>query len=214
MYKLLILIVLTIFVAGCSLPEPIFDNFEGKFVYSVDSPLNSPNPEDSINYQIVYAKDSMLRIDSYTPIGKQIYIKHIPRNRAYILMDLGPKKVAIQTIPDTSKASKYIFDYKMGSKKMAERKAKNISVTDTSHDTTMVMNYLPEISPKYSNAIKGIPGLPAKYKLESNGMWITYELKSIEKQSMDIDYFGIPSDYEIISLDSFIDLIKKQDQSN
>src|SRR5690554_7315881 len=62
----------------------------------------------------------MLRIDSYTPIGKQIYIKHIPKNRAYILMDLGMQKVAIQTIPDTLEDSnRYVFEKKSGKKNFA-----------------------------------------------------------------------------------------------
>src|SRR5690554_302548 len=90
---------------SCSLPQAISEDFEGKLVYSVSSIANSPDMADSINYQVVYAKDSMLRIDSFTPIGKQVYIKHIPKNRAYILMDLGMQKVAIQTIPDTLERS-------------------------------------------------------------------------------------------------------------
>jgi hypothetical protein len=195
---------------GCSLPQAISDDFEGKIVYTVDSPANTPNPEDSINYQVVYAKDSMLRIDNFTPIGKQIYIKHIPKNRAYILMDLGTRKVAIQTIPDTLKESgKYIFKHKAGSETFAGIKAKNIEVTDTEQDTTMVMNYSPDISPKYSTALKGIPGLPIKYALHSNGMWLSYQLLSIEERPLDIDIFGIPSDHEIITLDEFIELIKE-----
>jgi len=195
---------------GCSLPQAISDDFEGKLVYSIDSPANTPNSEDSINYQVVYAKDSMLRIDNFTPIGKQIYIKHIPKNRAYILMDLGMKKVAIQTIPDTLKESgKYLFKYKSGSETYAGIKAYNIEVTDTEQDMTMIMNYNPDISPKYSTALKGIPGLPIKYSLHSNAMWLTYQLVSIEKRPLSIDLFGIPSDHEIITLDEFIELIQE-----
>ncbi|PKR80273.1 hypothetical protein CW751_10485 [Brumimicrobium salinarum] len=198
------------YLSSCSLPNAVSDDFEGKFVYTVKSPGNTPNPNDSINYQIVYAKDSMLRIDNFTPIGKQIYIKHIPKNRAYILMDLGVKKVAIQTIPDTLKDDdKYIFEHKAGASRFAGLKGKNIKVTDTEQDTTIIMNYSPTISPKYTTALKNIPGLPLKYALFSNGTWIQYKLIEMEEKTIDIDLFGIPSDHEIITLDEFIDIIKE-----
>lgn len=200
-----------IILLSCSLPQAISDNFEGKFIYSIESPGNNPDPEDSINYQIVYAKDSMLRIDNFTPIGKQTYIKHIPKNRAYILMDLGVRKVAIQTIPDTiEEANRYIFKHKSGKEIFAGITTKKLEVTDTDLDTTMIMNYAPNISPKYSTAFKGIPGLPIKYALNSNGMWLTYQLMSVEERPLSINLFGIPSDHKIITLDEFIQLIEEE----
>lgn|SRR5690554_3475038 len=210
MTKTLFYFGITLILFGCSLPQAISDDFEGKLIYTIHSPAHTQDMNDSINYQIVYAKDSMLRIDNFTPIGKQIYIKHIPKNRAYILMDLKIKKVAIQTIPDTLKENdKYIFKYKPGSATYAGIKAKNIEVTDTENDTTMIMNYTPTISSKYTTALSGIPGLPVKYAIYSNGAWLTYQLISIEERSLDIDLFGIPSDHEIITLDEFIELIQE-----
>src|SRR5690554_509253 len=196
-----------ILVSSCSFTKKKTLPFEGKLVYKITSPLNTPD-RDSSNYQIVYAKDSMLRIDSYTSIGKQIYIKHIPKDKAYILMDVGAKKVAIQTIADTTRNDqRYEFSKKSGKTKLAGRKAKNIRVKDKVQDTTIVMNYLPEISAKYSTAIEGMPGLPAKYDLFTNGVWITYKLNKINEKDLNIDLFGIPSDHEIVTLEEFIDLI-------
>lgn len=209
MKKAFLYIVLLFIFIACSSPKASFDKFEGKLVYTVSSPMNNPDESDSINYQVVYAKDSMLRIDSFTPIGKQVYIKHIPKNKAYILMDLGMKKVAIQTVQDTTEnLDRYLFKKAMGKEKFAGRKAKNIHVTDTAYDTTMTMNYIKEIPAKYSTAIEGMPGLPANYSLNVSGMWVSYRLKTIDERPIHIDFFGIPSDYEIISLDEFIDLIK------
>lgn len=202
---------ITLILLSCSLQQTVSEHFEGKLIYSIESPGNIPNEKDSINYQVVYAKDSMLRIDSYTPIGKQIYIKHIPKNRAYILMDLGMQKVAIQTIPDTLEDSnRYVFEKKSGKKNFAGIKAKNIKVTDTHIDTTIIMNYAPEISSKYSTALKGIPGLPVKYSIYSNDMWISYRLITFEERPLNIDLFGIPSDHKIITLDEFIELLQEQ----
>src|SRR5690554_3816340 len=83
MKKGFLFFVVIIILLSCSLPQAISDDFEGKFIYSIESPGNNPDPQDSINYQIVYAKDSMLRIDNFTPIGKQTYIKHIPRSEEH-----------------------------------------------------------------------------------------------------------------------------------
>lgn len=196
---------------SCSLPKSHNEDFQGKMVYKITSPINNPSPNDSSNYQTVYMMDSMLRIDSHTPLGKQQYIKHIPRNRAYILMDLGVKKVAIQTIPDTTgNNGKYVFKHKMGTDEIAGMKAKRVKVTDTDQDTTFIVNYLPEVSPKYSNALDGIPGLPVKYSIFSNGVWISYEMIEFEEKSIDRDNFGIPSDHEIITLDEFMEMLQQQ----
>tara|TARA_B100000508_G_C11465884_1_gene282589 strand:- start:73524 stop:74159 length:636 start_codon:yes stop_codon:yes gene_type:complete len=208
-YFIFVTVLLSIF--SCSLPKSHNEDFQGKAIYKISSPINNPHAQDSSNYQVVYMMDSMLRIDSYTPIGKQKYIKHIPRNRAYILMDLGHQKVAIQTIPDSiGNNGKYTYKNKMGSDEIAGRKAKRVKVTDHDQDTTFVVNYFPEVSPKYSNALDGLPGLPVKYSIYSSGIWISYELIEFEERQIDRDYFGIPSDHDIITLDQFMEMLQKE----
>jgi hypothetical protein len=197
-------------IVSCSLPKAHNEDFQGKLVYKINSPINNPSATDSSNYQIVYLMDSMMRIDSYTPIGKQQYIKHIPKNKAYILMSLGDKKVAVQTIPDTaSLLDKYSFKNKMGSDIIADQKAKRVMVTHNEQDTTFMVNYLPSISSKYSNALTGLPGFPVKYSIYSSGIWISHELISFEEKQINRDNFGIPSDYEIITLDELMELIQQ-----
>lgn len=209
MKLLTIALVVILALGSCGVQKESNTPFEGKLVYSVSSVENNPNDTDSINYQVVYAKDSLLRVESFTPIGKQIYIKHIPKERAYILMDLFHKKVAIQTITDTvDRSNKYTFKSKMGSKTFAGKKAKNIAVTFNEQDTTIIMNYIEDISPRYSEAIEGIPGLPVKYSVYSNGLWISYELISFEEREISKEKFGIPSNHEIITLDEFIEIMK------
>lgn len=211
MTRILPFIIISLLIFSCGLPKPHNEDFQGKLVYKISSPLNNPNSNDSSNYQTVYMMDSMLRIDSRTPMGKQQYIKHIPKNRAYILMNLGAKKVAIQTIPDTlENDSKYIFKPKSGSDEIAGVKTKRVKVTDTEQDTTFIVNYIPEVSSKYSNALEGIPGLPVRYSIFSYGAWITYEMVLFEERKIDRDRFGIPSDHEIITLDEFMDMMQEQ----
>ncbi len=208
--RLFIFIIISISLFSCGLPKEHNEDFQGKMIYKITSSISNPSAQDSSNYQIVYMMDSMLRIDSYTPIGKQLYIKHIPKNRAYILMDLGVKSVAIQTITDSIKNNdKYTYKNKMGTDMIAGQKARRVKVTDNDQDTTFMVNYLPEVSSKYSNALEGIPGLPVKYSIHSNDIWITYELIEFEQKPIPRDYFGIPSDHEIITLDEFMEMLQE-----
>lgn len=209
MKNLVLFLATALILFSCSLPQPIYDNFEGKFVYSIDAPGNNPDPSDSINYQITYAKDSMLRIDNFTAIGKQSFIQKISSDTAYLLMDLGFKKVAIQTIFGTTKSENiYDFKYKIGSETIAGEKAKNIKVINKELDTTIIMNYIPEISPKYSTALEGIPGLPVNYSVPTKGQWIHYQLKSIQRETLSDSIFMVPSDYEIMTIDQFMEIIQ------
>lgn len=195
---------------SCKNSSVIPASFEGKIVYKMSSALLNPDDPDSMNYQVVYAQDTMLRIESRTPIGNQIYIKHIPRNRAYILMDLFFDKFAIQNIPDESpNAGKYLFQEKRGSKKIAGRKARQMDVTLPETDTTITMYYYPDILPDYTEALPGMPGLPAKYTLYSGGEYITYEIVAIEERTLDRDLFGIPTDHKIVTLEEFMEIVEK-----
>lgn len=209
MKNLILFFGIALVLSSCHLSQPVYDNFEGKLVYTIEAAGNTSNPNDSINYQIIYAKDSMLRIDNFTPIGKQTFIQKIPSDTAYLLMDLGFKKVALQTIFDTKRENdNYIFRHKSGSKIFAGIKAKNIKVYDKESDTTIIMNYYPKISPKYSTALEGMPGLPVNYSVPSKGQWINYRLNDIQRKPLSDSVFTIPTDYEIMTLDEFMELIQ------
>lgn len=210
--RFLFLLFTLIFIVSCGVQKPSNSSFEGMFVYKLSSEMINPNDEDSLNYQVVYVKDSMLRIENFTQIGKQVYIKHIPKNRAYILMDIYAKKIAIQSYPDDApNAGKYKFKSKMGKKNIAGRKAKNIQVEIPDVDSVFQMNYYPDISPKYSEALPGIPGLPAKFTLFSKNEFIDYEIVQIEEREVSIDIFGIPNDYEVMTMDEFVKLIGEEE---
>lgn len=202
--------VVLILITSCQTSIPMLENWEGKIVYKIESELLNQDAEDSLNYQVVYAKDSMLRVESFTPIGKQIYIKHIPKNKAYILMDIYTDKIAIQTFSEEApNTGKYEFIETRGRKKIANKKSKKIDVKMPESDTIISMNYYEDIPPKYSEAIPGIPGLPAKYTVYSNGEYMSYEAISFETKEVDKDLFGIPSDYRKISMDEFIEMIEE-----
>jgi hypothetical protein len=196
---------ISLLLVACATRDAV-ERFEGKMVYKLSSDKLDRLAVDSLNYQVIYAKDSMLRIENFTPIGKQVYIKHIPKNRAYILMELNGQKIAIQSIPEPAvNDGKYLFKKRRGSIAVAGIDAKQIDVTLPELDTMITMLYHPSISPDYSEAIPGIPGMPLRYALLVDGMLTTFELLLLEERVIDIDFFGIPSDYERLTMDEFIE---------
>lgn len=209
MKNLILFLGLTLILFACHLPQSIYDDFEGEFVYSLSTPGHDVDPNDSTSFQVIYAKNSMLRIDNFTVIGKQTFLKQIASDTAYLLMNLGDRKVALQTIFDSTKTdNNYRFDYKSGSKTFAGIKSKNINVYDKELDTTIVMNYYPKISSKYSMALEGMPGLPVNYSIPNKGQWIHYQLSDIQEKPLDDAVFIIPSDYEIMTIDEFMEIIQ------
>lgn len=203
----------TLILSACSVKQPNRTPFEGKIVYHISSEQVSLNEEDSTAYQVIYAQDSMVRIENFTPIGKQVYIKHIPKNKAYILMDINTKKVAIQTITDEiPNAEDFKFDFKIGKSEFAGRKAKKVNVNIPNIDSTFVMYYFSDISHEYSEAVPGMPGLPAKYTVISNGAFMDYKAIVLEERKVSHDLFGIPSTYEVMSMDAFVDMIQEMEE--
>lgn len=181
------------------------ERFEGKMVYKITSERIDYSAEDSLGYQVIYAKDSMLRIENFTQLGKQVYIKHITKNRAYILMEFEGEKVALKSIPEPpANAGKYKFSKKRGKEVIAGRTARKMEVKIPNVDSLFTMFYFDDVSHDYSEAIPGLPGLPVKYTLIANDELSDYELIQFEQKAMSIDFFGIPSDYKIMTMDEFM----------
>lgn len=212
MKKLLLIFIPLFAVLACTNSRIADTHFQGKIVYQIKG-NNFLDSSEQVDYQIVYAKDSMLRIENNTLIGKQVYIKHIPRNRAYILMDVGGAKLAIQTIPDTVKeVSNYTYKSIKKKQDINQYSTYQVEVKDHEMDTVLTMNYYPNISAKYGTAYTEMPGLPFRYYLFADNHWIKYEITTIEEKEIDIDLFGIPSDHQIITFDKFIEMLQEQEE--
>jgi len=191
-----------LFSCGTKVPE----RFEGKMVYKITSQNTDQFSQDSLGYQIVYTKDSLLRIENFTQIGKQVYIKHIAKNRAYILMEFNGEKVALKSIPEEPvNAGKYEFKKKMGKEVIAGKSARKMQVKIPNIDSLFIMYYFDDISHDYSEAVPGLPGLPVKYTLLVNDELADFELIQLEPRQVSIDFFGIPAGYKIMTMDEFIE---------
>jgi hypothetical protein len=182
-------------------------SFSGKLTYSiniVDTSLSKYFPEKKM---LIYTNDSLLRIENHTEeFGIQILIKHMIKNKSYLLLSLDKGNYAIQTNHDAEKedSSLYNISKKIGKKKICELKAKKIIVNHPSFESQKEFYYFPWYSSKYLNAFYEFPGLPVIYYLNSEYGLLKYELIEIKEEIPNYDLFGIPSDYKKLTFDEFV----------
>ena len=62
-----------------------------------------------------------------------------------------------------------------------------------------------KLSNKYLNTFDEVPYLPVIYYVTTYDVILKYELVRISEYTPDRDLFGIPSDYERVTFDEFID---------
>ncbi len=181
--------------------------FSGKLTYSIniaDTSLSKYFPEKKM---FIHTNDSLLRIENHTEeFGIQILIKHMIKNKSYLLLSLDKGNFAIQTSHDEENmdSSLYSISRKMGKTKICGLKAKKLMVNHPSFESQIEFYYLPKYAPKYLNAYYEFPGLPVLYYLNSEYGLLKYELIEIQEEIPNYDLFGIPSDYKKITFDEFV----------
>lgn len=185
--------------------------FVGKLIYKVDFSDSLKKLPSSTSYMTLYTNDTIVRTEAETfQIGKQITIRHLILNKYYILLEFNGNKYAIQhqASQDTT-PSKYIFHKRIGGKKIAGKRAKKITVNSPNLSQETTMYYYKNISPKYVEAIRGIPGLPVEYYIQTEEGIYHYQLIEFSQEQVSRDLFGIPSEYQKVSFDEFMESVMK-----
>ncbi|MCE3294666.1 MAG: hypothetical protein K0R65_380 [Crocinitomicaceae bacterium] len=180
--------------------------FSGKLIYQVDFTDSVSKKSAPTSFMTVYTNDTLVRLETESGrMGKQSTIRHLVLNKYYILLEVNGEKYAIQhqAEADTS-ASKYTFDKKWGKKRFDGKKAKKVQVNATGFTEPLTMYYFKDISPKYIEAIKGVPGLPVEYYIQTEDGMFRYKLVEFSEETTDRDLFGIPSDYQKVTFDEFM----------
>lgn len=180
--------------------------FQGKLTYDVFF-YDSINPNNQqASKMVLYTNDTLVRVETENvQLGKQILIKNLPLNKYYILLEFEGKKYAIQhhvkadTIP-----TKYTFKKKFGSKKLNGLKVKRVVVGHQQHANKQTVTYLKNVNPVYLEAIKGIPGLPIEYQIQTEEGIYLYKLVELKQEIPSKNLFGIPADYKRVTFDEFI----------
>lgn len=188
-------------------------SFTGMLEYKItvrDTNLRSFFPD---NTMAIYTNDTVVRQENYTPqLGQQVNIRHIEKNKSYLLLQTDYGKFAIPSdlnalaAKDSSKhESKYTFTKKGGSRKIAGQKAKRMLVTHPDSEEIFEFWYYKNVDGKYNDAFTELPGLPVKYSVITPDATFDYELVRFVPYSPNRDMFGIPTDFERITFDEFIE---------
>ena len=193
-----------------------YDSFQGKLVYTIEMADTALQKYIPTRTMIVYTNDTIVRIENETgQLGKQVVIKHTLLNKSILLLQSGETKYAIQTDlakentspeSDSTKPS-YTYKKKFGKRKVLNLKANRMEVSLKGQKKSLEILYLKNISPKYIDAYKELPGLPVRYYLNTDDGVVVYTLVYMEKTVVNRDLFGIPSDYKKVSFDQFMDEI-------
>ncbi len=185
--------------------------FTGVLEYKItvrDTAMQALIPE---NRMIVYTNDTIVRTENFTQqLGMQVTIRHIEKNKSYLLLDSPVGKFAIQADlsikkNDSTSTNKYTFEKKCFKRKVLGRKANRILASHPEFDEPIEFLYFKDIDKKYHNTFEGIPGLPVRYSVYTTDATFDYELIRINEYSPNRDLFGIPSDYERVSFDDFLE---------
>ena len=187
--------------------------FTGVLEYKISSRDTSLRQYLPDNSMFIYSNDTIVRTENYTPqLGVQVTIRHMEKKKSYLLLEMAFGKFAIpadlssQTGADTtSREIKYTFEKKSGKRKILGRKARRVLAYHKEFEEAIEFLYLKEFSDKYNTTFEGMPGLPVRYSVVTADGIIDYELVRISEYLPNRDLFGIPSDYERISFDDFLD---------
>ena len=216
-FTLLITLVLALPILGYSQSKKT-KSFTGMLEYKIsvrDSSLRDLVPD---NRMIVYTNDTIVRIENFTDhLGTQVAIKHMLLDKSYLLIESDFGKFAIQMdesksqekaqVNDTTpeKADNYVFEKKCGKKRLVGRKMNRIMVSNPDFDEPIEFLYMKGYSKEIVNAYPEINGIPTKYSVITTDAIFDYELVKINEYTPKHDLFGIPSDFERVSFDDFMD---------
>ena len=183
--------------------------FSGELLFKAQRVI----PMDSIQeHMLIYAKDSLLKVINFSSnMGKQELIKHLSKEKSYLLLETTKGKYAIRTnyskYQDTTLS--YSVKKKLGSKRIAGMKAKKLSVTFTDIDKKFTFYYLKNIPAIYGSAYTNFPGLVVEYYIPTDEGMFQYTLTEFKRIDPPLTLFMVPTDYKRVSIEEFMDEMSK-----
>jgi hypothetical protein len=183
--------------------------FSGELLFKAQRVI----PMDSVQeHMLIYAKDSLLKVINFSSnMGKQELIKHLSKEKSYLLLETTKGKYAIRTnytkYQDTTLS--YSFKKKLGSKRIAGMKAKKLSVTFTDIDKKFTFYYLKNIPAIYGSAYTNFPGLVVEYYIPTDEGMFQYTLTELKRIDPPLTLFMVPTDYKRVSIEEFMEEMSK-----
>ena len=202
---------LFIFLAACEKNTKV-ERFEGLLIYETDDPMLNNVPVDSGKFIKHYVKGDSVRVESFTSMGKQVHIKDLASQTAYLIFVFGGQKVALfQDLSlDTIKRNFNWTDVS-DSKKIAEQKSKSGFISGAYLTEPIQVFYAPKYPSKIIDVYDGIiPGLPTKYALVVQGMPVTYQLVKLEEKPVSDELFKVPADCLVLTMEEFMTMLSNE----
>ena len=183
--------------------------FSGELLFTAQRVIPMDSAQESM---LIYAKDSLLKVINFSSeMGKQELIKHLSKEKSYLLLETTKGNFAIRTnynkYEDTTLT--YTYKKKLGSKKICNKKAKKIIVRFKEIDKDFTFYYYKNIPAIYGSAYTSFPGLVAEYYLPSDYGLVKYTLQEIRPIDPPLNLFMIPEKYKRVSLDEFLEEMSK-----
>ncbi|HLP53804.1 MAG TPA: hypothetical protein VK151_02205 [Fluviicola sp.] len=162
----------------------------------------------------VMTNDTIVRVETETQLGIQVYIRHMELKKAYLLLDYDGNKYAIQTdLEENHKrdtmAPEYSVKRTWKSKTIAGVKCRRYIVRDKNQTEGYECWFAKKIDHKYLEVYPEVPGLAVDYYLPSPDGLIHYELTRLDLTPVNRDLFGVPSDYKRLTFEEFVNMISQ-----
>lgn len=183
--------------------------FSGELLFKAQRVI----PMDSVQeHMLIYAKDTLLKVINFSSnMGKQELIKHLSKEKSYLLLETTKGKYAIRTnyskYQDTTVS--YSFKKKLGSKRIAGMKAKKLSVTFKDIDKKFSFYYFKQIPAMYGSAYTNFPGLVVEYYIPTDEGMFQYTLTEFKRIDPPLTLFMVPTGYKLVSIEEFMEEMSK-----
>ncbi|TRZ69797.1 MAG: hypothetical protein D4R97_09335 [Bacteroidetes bacterium] len=211
--KLLFLLIPTFF----TVPEKMNAGlpFEGVITFRITYPGNKLSESQLALFPkalTVMIKGPKSRTDILTGAGSRIEITDHQEKTKIKLLNLMDQKYAIKytsedIAKEIAKEPPVKIELSDETKNIAGYLCKNavITVNDRNGKYTINVYYTPEIGGKLANFDKGIykdiDGVLMEFTMKTSEMLMRFTAVSVEKKTVSVKEFDIPSDYSIISRD-------------
>jgi hypothetical protein len=210
--RLFALLSLVFFLAVACDESPKVVRFEGVLIYETDDPMLNNVPVDSGKFIKHFVKGDSIRVESFTAMGKQVHIKNLANQTAYLIFVFGGQKVALyQDLSlDTIKRN-FQWTDSGDSKKIAEQKSKSGFISGAYLNEPVQVFYATKYPSKIIDVYDGIiPGLPTKYALVVQGMPVTFQLVKLEEKPISDELFKVPTDCLVLTMEEFMTMLSNE----
>lgn len=200
MNYLVAIFVLCIMSTACSQKT----SFEGLLTYRTSDHYVGQS-RDTVNYIRYYVKGSKIVTVSGSNFGGQRYIRDTEKQTGTLLLLFNNQKFALlQDLTKDTIQKKFIVEKQKGKNVIGGVKSQRFLVSGEYLQEPMVVfssKKYPHIVPAYES----VPGLPTKYTLIIDDQAEDFELVSIEAKPIPEELFEIPMDYQVMTMEEFLD---------